>query len=192
MSDFAKDTDVLISRQAAYETLAEYYHHKTEIQHEALREALGRVPAAQSQDTIDRQSTIETIHKAIYALFNDTEEPMTEKDKLLLTVNKAVSTAVRNLPASQPEYSMDEWCTDCKEYDHEKHCCPRFNRVIRETVAEVKENASEREIGKWIIAEDSGSARCSECGDKVFYLYNFCPNCGKKMGNSYSRNEEVV
>lgn len=26
---------------------------------------------------------------------------------------------------------MDEWCTDCAEYDHEKHSCPRFNRVIR-------------------------------------------------------------
>ena len=31
----------------------------------------------------------------------------------------------------------DEWCTDCKEYDHEKHCCPRFNRVIRTTLNEV-------------------------------------------------------
>lgn len=39
----------LISRQAAYETLSEYYHHKTEMQHEALREALGSVPSAQPQ-----------------------------------------------------------------------------------------------------------------------------------------------
>ena len=28
----------------------------------------------------------------------------------------------------------DEWCTDCKEYDNEKHCCPRFNHVIREAL----------------------------------------------------------
>lgn len=27
-----------------------------------------------------------------------------------------------------------EWCTDCKEYDHEKHCCPRWNKVIRNTL----------------------------------------------------------
>ena len=27
-----------------------------------------------------------------------------------------------------------EWCTDCKEYDHEKHCCPRWTKVIRETM----------------------------------------------------------
>lgn len=29
---------------------------------------------------------------------------------------------------------MNEWCTDCKEYDKEKHCCPRFNQVIRHTM----------------------------------------------------------
>jgi len=39
--------DDLISRQAAYATLSEYYHHRAEIQHEALREALDRVPSAQ-------------------------------------------------------------------------------------------------------------------------------------------------
>ena len=42
--------------------------------------------------------------------------------------------------ACDPEYNMDEWCTDCTEYDQERHCCPRFNRVIRETVDEVKNN----------------------------------------------------
>lgn len=35
-----------ISREAAIETLSEFYHHKSEIQHIALREALNRVPTA--------------------------------------------------------------------------------------------------------------------------------------------------
>ena len=35
-----------IDTDTAYEVLTEYYHHKTEAQHEALREALDRVPAA--------------------------------------------------------------------------------------------------------------------------------------------------
>lgn len=39
----------LISRQAAYDTLTEYYHHTTETQHEALKEALSRVPTAQPE-----------------------------------------------------------------------------------------------------------------------------------------------
>ena len=33
----------------------------------------------------------------------------------------------------------DEWCQDCKEYDQERHCCPRFNRVIKQTMEELKE-----------------------------------------------------
>lgn len=36
-------------------------------------------------------------------------------------------------------YTTDEWCTDCKEYDSEHHCCSRFNRVIRNTIDELKE-----------------------------------------------------
>lgn len=39
----------LIDRQAAYETLTDYYHHRTEIQHAALHDALNRVPAARAR-----------------------------------------------------------------------------------------------------------------------------------------------
>lgn len=35
----------LISREKAYKVLTEYYHHKTEMQHKALREALDMVPS---------------------------------------------------------------------------------------------------------------------------------------------------
>ncbi len=41
----------------------------------------------------------------------------------------------------------NEWCTGCKEYDAEKHCCPRYNKVIREAVDEVRQQA-------WIPTED--------------------------------------
>ena len=37
--------------------------------------------------------------------------------------------ALLRLPSAQP--ALDEWCTDCKEYDQERHCCPRWNMVIR-------------------------------------------------------------
>ena len=33
------------------------------------------------------------------------------------------------------------WCTDCNEYDHERHCCPRFRDVIFHTVNELTDNA---------------------------------------------------
>lgn len=57
---------------------------------------------------------------------------------------------------------FDEWCTDCKEYDTEKKCCPRFNRVIRgalkrepseDGTLEIKvENATK--IGRVLISDD--------------------------------------
>ena len=40
------DRTEYISRQAAYEALTDYYHHRTEIQHAALHEALSKVPPA--------------------------------------------------------------------------------------------------------------------------------------------------
>ena len=36
------------------------------------------------------------------------------------------------------DLKYDEWCDDCKEYDNERHCCPRWNRVIRQTVEDMK------------------------------------------------------
>ena len=36
-----------IEREATYNVLTEYYHHSTEVQHEALREAIMRVPSAE-------------------------------------------------------------------------------------------------------------------------------------------------
>ena len=36
----------LISKEKAYKVLTEYYHHRTEMQHKALRDALSRVPPA--------------------------------------------------------------------------------------------------------------------------------------------------
>lgn len=43
---------------------------------------------------------------------------------------------IKNLPSAEPD--LNEWCADCKEYDKEKHCCPRFNRVIREALKDTK------------------------------------------------------
>lgn len=82
----------LISRQAAYDTLTEYYHHTTETQHTALAEALSKVPEAWQEEF--------------------------------------------------------EWCTGCKEYDQEQHCCHRFTKTIRDTVEEIKA------WGEWILWED--------------------------------------
>ena len=83
---------------------------------------------------------------------------------------------LKALPSAHPE--MDEWCTDCKEYDSERHCCPRFNRVIREALAE-------RKTGRWILKPNIyGVAYCSECDYELHTNNtNYCPNCGARMSD---------
>lgn len=47
----------LISREKAYEVLTDYYHQRTPIQHQALREALDMVPSAELQPTCNKLAT---------------------------------------------------------------------------------------------------------------------------------------
>ena len=48
------------------------------------------------------------------------------------------------------ELNEFEWCTDCKEYDQEQHCCHRWTQNIRRTVEELKAQYPERHRGEWI------------------------------------------
>lgn len=154
---------------------------------------------ATSEDTISRQ--------AIMKEFADFVRESNNSDFAQTpTWNDAVSL-VGSMPSAQPD--TDEWCHDCAEYDREKHCCPRFNRVIRETLNEVVSQIKwERDVavqqlkdlgyslgekprmGHWINEGIYGeghsmcSIRCSECDwHYIGYLgdYDFCPHCGTKM-----------
>ena len=68
----------------------------------------------------------------------------------------------------QEQKAINEWCTDCKEYDHEKHCCPRFSQVIKNTVQEMHDNqwvlCSERlpEEREWIGTKKFGTTISDE------------------------------
>ena len=55
---------------------------------------------------------------------------------------------IEELPSAFPE--LDEWCDDCKEYDA-KHCsCPRYNRIIRSALEELKNKDAD-----WSYNEDT-------------------------------------
>jgi len=64
-------------------------------------------------ETVNKQSAIDTIHKIIYGFFDvtedDSEEPISEKDKLLLAVNKAICNGIKELTSAQPERT----CVNC-------------------------------------------------------------------------------
>lgn len=93
---------------------------------------------------------------------------------------EAVAQVIDIMPAAdvvEVKHYLSEWCTDCKEYDKERHCCPRFNRVIEETVAEMKSDGWQKvRHGRWELYDI-----CSVCGAQADQQTNYCPNCGARM-----------
>jgi hypothetical protein len=77
-------------------------------------------------DLISRQAAIDTVDEALTRVFVE------HRDIAEKMINK--------IPSAQPEPHYDEWCTDCKEYNHERHCCPRWNKVIRQTLKDAQPN----------------------------------------------------
>lgn len=64
---------------------------------------------------------------------------------------------VNQVAEEYSEKALSEWCHDCGEYDKEKHYCPRWCKVIRNTVEEIRSgseipNKSEKLTGSegWI------------------------------------------
>lgn len=85
-------------------------------------------------DLISRQAAIDHWRIIIDATSMDNRYDMGFVDGLEFCISH-----LSTMPSVQPQRKTDEWCTDCQEYDSEKHCCPRFNRVIRQTLSEQME-----------------------------------------------------
>jgi hypothetical protein len=102
--------------------------------------------------------------------------------------NELIESAIEAL-SQEPCYNPDEWCKTCKEYNHDKHCCSRYNKVIRNTVEEMKQPKT----GHWIYDKRLENWKCSECGrtpKTIGYVgraefmrehFKFCNHCGAKM-----------
>ena len=85
-------------------------------------------------------------------------------------------------------------CGDCEAYDKEKHHCPKFCKVIKETVKEIEENHNK---GKWEMTYkgkrkdvntglmiSAYNCKCSVCGWETGNQgtrFSYCPKCGAKM-----------
>lgn len=85
----------------AIEALSELDNNSTKVDNENV-------------DLITKQSALDMIHKTIYGFFDisddDSEEPISDKDKLLLEINKAICNGIKDLPSARPE--SFEWCRD--------------------------------------------------------------------------------
>ena len=94
-------------------------------------------------------------------------------------------------------------CGDCEAYEKEKHYCPKFCKVIKETVKEIEENHNK---GKWEMTYkgkrkdvntglmiSAYNCKCSVCGwvtGNQGTRFNYCPNCGAKMDEVNKPNGE--
>ena len=95
-------------------------------------------------------------------------------------------------------------CGDCEAYNKEKHHCPKFCKVIKETVKEIEENHNIK--GKWEMTYkgkrkdvntglmiSAYNCKCSVCGWETGNQgtrFNYCPNCGAKMDEVNKSNGE--
>ena len=86
-------------------------------------------------------------------------------------------------------------CGDCEAYNKEKYHCPKFCKVIKETVKEIEENHNIK--GKWEMTYkgkrkdvntglmiSAYNCKCSVCGWETGNQgtrFSYCPKCGAKM-----------
>lgn len=167
-------------------------------------------------DLISRQAAIELVKDVCDAIMSgckrhyDSEvgdevyDDTLEVDAIL-KCNKGIRNALRHMPSAKPEEialrALHESCTDCPLYDKDRHRCPRFNKVIPETLREVISAQPERKKGKWIqtdelwtdmyTAEEQNIYECACCGEEVIGKpdWRFCPNCGCQMQKGDSNDK---
>ena len=100
-------------------------------------------------DLIDRESVINEIVAWTVEDRPDVEMPTDLIDR------------VKDLPSAHPE--LNEWCHDCKEYDTENDCCPRWGQVIKTALEDAKPEQ------RWV----SVSERLPEKDKEVLVCYDF-------------------
>ena len=91
----------------------------------------------------------------------------------------AINMGILAIETLEKQKGTFEWCSDCAEYDKERHCCHRFTKVIRQTVEECKkEYANEGwiPVTKALPKED---CTCRVTVKTGYYncCYNYVKNC---------------
>ena len=116
-------------------------------------------------DLISRQAALDELNvgaEFLRRVLDDMDVVGAEREKYSwgLGLTESYIADMKDLPSAQPEPEEFEWCTGCKEYDQEAHCCHRWTKVIRNTVEEIKNAQPEP---RWIPV----SERLPEDGERV-------------------------
>ena len=102
--------------------------------------------------------------KAYFEIFYECEGKSEHDDDLNKSTQLAFDDAIEIVKQEAEQYEeCYKDCGDCEAYDKEKHHCPKFCKVIKETVKEIEEN-------------HNGWIPCSGCID---CKHKECENYGK-------------
>ena len=94
-------------------------------------------------DLIERQAAIDALNvgaELLRRVLDDADIVGAERAKYEwgLGLIESYISDMKELPSAQPEHTnswyINSWCNNCKEYDTENKCCPRYNRVIKQTL----------------------------------------------------------
>ncbi len=94
------------------------------------------------EDVISRKSIKQKLQEhhdffvEAYAGFSNL--PQNDKSRVDEITN-CIAMVVNEPPVILQEPQSFKWCTDCREYDQENHCCHRWSKVIRDTVEDLKQ-----------------------------------------------------
>lgn len=151
--------------------------------YEHFQQAIKALEQQPCEDAISRKEALEALEQEEPLVWCDGADEIAAYNQWSSDVD-----TIKNMPPVQPKYNPDEWCHDCSEYNQDKHCCPRYNKVIRSAVEEMKQP----KVGHWILLDECSNSGyyCSECHKKVVKegwsgtvkKIKYCPNCGSYLG----------
>ena len=72
----------LIDADEAYKVLTDYYHHRTEIQHKALKEAIGKVPTIDAVEVVAKNETTTEVVRCKDCKHRDPEDHKCDSGQL--------------------------------------------------------------------------------------------------------------
>ena len=150
-----------------------------------------------NDDTISRKSVIDAVHTATYGFICGAEDgdEMTDEDKLVLSINKAICTAIKALPTEPNTFNalsaLD--CVGRQAAVDAIRATDDYSNVavalgLGKAITAIRELPSvqpQRMRGRWAYLDYGcvGNYHCTACrricvnkGD-----YDFCPFCGADM-----------
>ena len=143
--------------------------------------------------------------KAYFQSFYECEGKTEHDADLNKATQLALDDAIEIVNQEAAEYEeCYKDCGKCEAYNKEKYHCPKFCKVIKETVKEIEENHNIK--GKWEMTYkgmrkdvntglmiSAYNCKCSVCGWETGNQgtrFNYCPNCGAKMDEVNKQNGE--